>query len=137
MNWVRLFVSPSGAIGRRTFVHGVIVIVFVNLLMTVTALTLRGPVGWPLLTTLHSTVCVTTKRLHAFNISGWVQLPQRVVLAGALLTPLTSSAWWQAHQLILSAAWIVDPLAVVCDAILYPYLAIHPRRPQQIDEIFG
>jgi uncharacterized membrane protein YhaH (DUF805 family) len=137
VNWVRLFVSPSGAIGQRTFVHGVIVIVFVNLLMTVAALWLHGPVGWPLLATLYFTACVTTKRLHTFNLSGWVQAPQRAVVAGALLTPLTPTAWWQTHPLFLSAAWVVGILAVVSDATLYLYLAINPRRPQQIEEIFG
>ena len=137
MNWVRLFVTPFGAIGQRSFVHGVIVIVFVNMVLTTGAAVLHGPIGWPLLATLYPTACVTTKRLHAFNLSGWAQTPQRAAVAAALLTPLVSSAWWQTHAPLEDVVWGGGLIAAAADAAMYLYLALSPRRPDTIDDIFG
>ncbi len=138
MSWVRLFVSPFGAIGQRAFVHGVIVIVFVNVLLTTTAMGLRGPAGWPLLATLYPTLCVTAKRLRAFGAPGWIQAPQRAAVAAALLTPLAPEAWWSAHAPLEWVIWGVAAVAAAGDGAMYLFLALHPRRPaDRIEEIFG
>lgn len=138
MNWIRLFVSPFGAIGQRTFFHGVLVIVFVNLLMTTSAAVLHAPVGWPLLATLYPTLCVTAKRLRAFKVSGWAQAPQRAAVAAALLTPLVRDDWWAAHSPLQFVIWGVGALAALGDGLMYLYLALDPRRPpDRIEEIFG
>ncbi|HZZ88426.1 MAG TPA: hypothetical protein VFE13_08825 [Caulobacteraceae bacterium] len=138
MTWVRLFVSPFGVIGQRTFFHGVVVIVFVNLTVTLGAAALRGAVGWPLLATLYPTVCVTTKRLHAFNVSGWRQAPQRVAVAVALASTLVPPAWWAGRTPLQVAIWAAAGVAALADALMYLYLALSPRGPADaIDEIFG
>ena len=138
MNWVRLFISPFGAIGGRTFQHGIIVITFVNTAMTPLAFLLHGPFGWPMLATLYSTVCVTTKRLHTLGASGWVQAPQRAAVAAALATPLLRSDWWNAHYPLEYVIWGVGLVAAAGDALLFLYLALHPRHPaDHVGEIFG
>ncbi|MEJ0066690.1 MAG: hypothetical protein WDM85_15795 [Caulobacteraceae bacterium] len=138
MSWVRLFISPFGAIGQRSFVHGVIVITFVNMLMTTSALALHGPVGWPLLATLYPTACVTAKRLHTFTVSGWIQAPQRAAVAAALLTPLAPDSWWTAHSPLEFVVWGVALVAAAGDGAMYLYLALNPRQPpDRIGEIFG
>ena len=92
-----------------------VVIVFVNMLLTTSALALHGPVGWPMLSTLYPTACVTAKRLHAFNVSGWVQIPQRAAVAAALLTPLVAGGWWQTHEPLEDVVWGVGLVAAAGD----------------------
>lgn len=138
MTWVRLFVSPFGAIGGRSFLHGIIVITFVNTVLTTGALVLHAPVGWPLLATLYPTLCVTTKRLHTLGVSGWVQAPQRAAVAATLATPLVPGDWWAAHTPLEYVVWGVGLAAAAGDALMFLYLALHPRSPaDHVDEIFG
>jgi uncharacterized membrane protein YhaH (DUF805 family) len=99
---------------------------------------LQGPVGWPLLATLYPTVCVTAKRLHTFNVSGWLQAPQRAAVAVALASTLIAPAWWSERMPLQIAIWGAAGVAAIADALMYLYLAISPRGPGDvIDEIFG
>jgi len=88
----RLFLSPRGITGRRTYWHGVIVIVFINcvLLLGSSALAAAAPqpVTWICLAgfpTLWFSICVTAKRLRAVGASPWVQAPVRLAVAAGLI----------------------------------------------------
>jgi uncharacterized membrane protein YhaH (DUF805 family) len=139
VNWIRLFVSPYGAIGRRTFFHGLLVVVFVNLSLTISGMMIsHQPHVWPMLATLWPTICITSKRLHTFDRSGWLQTPQRATLVGVLLAPMVPSTWWSSHAWPLAALWLLAIAAVIADGLLFLYLALHPRSPlDAIGEVFG
>ncbi|HEY1427547.1 MAG TPA: hypothetical protein VGF50_12810 [Caulobacteraceae bacterium] len=140
MKWIGLFVTPAGAIGRRTFQHGVVVVVFVNVLITVAAMALRLPVGWPVLATLWPTACVTTKRLHTFGLSGWVQAPQRATVGSVLAATAAPgiNAWPSTHPWLVLTAFGFLLTALAADAALYGYLLLSPRGPSEtLEQVFG
>jgi uncharacterized membrane protein YhaH (DUF805 family) len=87
-NWLLLFLSPYGQVGRRSFWHGWLVLTLVNvmLLSLGSRLTpLHGAQGMSLpLITLYPTVCLYAKRLHDLDKSGWLQAPSRAIWAVCL-----------------------------------------------------
>jgi uncharacterized membrane protein YhaH (DUF805 family) len=138
VTWVRLFVSPFNAIGQRSFVHGVIVVLFVNTTLIFGAmLSLHQFLAWPMLSTLWPTICLTAKRLHTFNASGWLQAPQRAVVAVAMLTSLVPTAWWPSNPWLLSGLWLVTSAALAADVVTFLFLTLHPKAPPDVGEIFG
>ena len=83
--WLRLFLTPYGRIGRRSFWHGWLVLTAVNLgLFSLAAVMSKGGLNpWLWLSpmaTLYSTVCLYAKRLADIGRPGWLQTPARLGL---------------------------------------------------------
>jgi uncharacterized membrane protein YhaH (DUF805 family) len=138
MNWLRLFISTYGVIGQRTYLHGAIVIVFVNVALALLMLVLKLPPAPALLVTLVPSICVTAKRLRTFRVSAWWQVPQRVVLAAACLATLIPQAWWTANPIPLLAAFAASIAAAGADGAMFAVMATSSRRPSDtVEEVFG
>ncbi len=128
-NWIRLFVSSRGRIGRRTFCHGVIVVTLANVSLISLAAVLGGQfgsVGFTLvalapLMTAYPTVCVFTKRLHDLGHSGWLQAPPRLLWAIALPS-LPLSIRWDASGAAIVLVIVALNLALLMDGVLLAWL---------------
>jgi uncharacterized membrane protein YhaH (DUF805 family) len=119
-NWLLLFLSPVGRVGRRSFLHGWLVLTLANLaLVGLVGKLIPAPGGFlamPLLT-LYPTVCLYSKRLHGLGRSGWLQAPSRVVLAVCLGLMLFPNASHDAPWLLIITN-VLGLLALGWDAIL-------------------
>ncbi len=83
-NWLHLFVSPRGRIGRRTYWHGMIVIAFVDVtLVSISGLSHSVWPALPFLATGYPVFCVFAKRLHDLGRSAWLMAaPLTMILVG-------------------------------------------------------
>lgn len=79
MNWLPLFLSLDGRIGRKDFCLGAVVLIGASLLANLM------PVIGPLvsLALVAPWTCLTTKRLHDFGRSGWLVLIALVPSVGS------------------------------------------------------
>ncbi len=80
--WIKLFTSPSGRISRRQFwLHGVLVIVACNILLTWIPI-----IGQLLaLVLLWGSICIAFKRFHDLDYPGWYSLLYLVPLVAAVV----------------------------------------------------
>ena len=128
-NWIRLFVSPRGRIGRRTFWHGVMVVTLANVVLISLAAVVAGrsaSAGFSLvaltpLLTAYPTVCVYTKRLHDLGHSGWLQAPPRLLWAIALPS-LALSIRSDTSGAAIVLAIVALTLALLMDGVLLAWL---------------
>ncbi len=138
-SWLRLFLSPSGQIGRRAFLHGVIVIQFVNILLVWGSVVLNAAVvglaGQKLillpLVTLYPTICVFSKRLRDVERRVWLQAPSRLLLTTGLGV-LAFNSLWTSSVVMASWVFISIPLGLLADVGLTIWLgfAATKRLPE-------
>lgn len=84
MDWVKLFLSPHGRIGMRLYAATIVAVIVVQIF----SLTLPV-VGWVMLPLLnYPGICLTVKRLHDWNRSGFWLIAPYVVITGYALTLL-------------------------------------------------
>ncbi len=83
-NWLNLFVSPGGRIGRRTYWHGMIVLAFVDVtLVSISGLSHSVWPALPFLATGYPVFCVFAKRLHDLGRSAWLMAaPLTMIFVG-------------------------------------------------------
>lgn len=91
MNWLPLFLSLDGRIGRKDFCIGAVALIGVGILANLLPI-----VGPPLsLALIAPWACLMVKRLHDFGRSGWLVLIALVPAAGSaalgLFTALAAS----------------------------------------------
>ncbi len=79
MNWVPLFLSLDGRIGRKDFCIGAVALIGVGVLANL--LPIVGPLVSLVL--IVPWTCLLVKRLHDFGRSGWLVLIALVPAAGA------------------------------------------------------
>lgn len=110
-NWWRLFLSTKGAINRRTFWHGVLVVTALNITLLGSGFSLQTAI-WgshnktPInltgkfqfgdllcLLTFWFTICVFTKRLRSLRVSAWVQAPSRLLVAWGVVCLAVATVW--------------------------------------------
>jgi uncharacterized membrane protein YhaH (DUF805 family) len=133
-NWIRLFVAPHGRTGRRTFWHGLIVILFVNMALTSglgaialktlgdqAARTSQPLVLLPLLT-LYPSVCVISKRLRSLGRPLWLQAPSRILLAVGLVALGASS--WRPEPWLGALFALTFPLGLLGELALVVWLGV-------------
>jgi uncharacterized membrane protein YhaH (DUF805 family) len=100
-DWLKLFLSPQGRIGRRSFWLGWLVLTVINLCLYI-GLRRRLPHytggSAPLfnlapIATIYFTICLYAKRLRDIGRSVWLQAPGRVAWAVALVTVAMPGSW--------------------------------------------
>ena len=138
--WIRLFTVWRGAIGQRSFVHGLLVIVVANLALWQLAL-VAGKPQWigVMAATLWPTLCLYAKRLRTLGRPPWAQVPQRAVILAALLAPLVGphAPGWIARSLwIIGPAYLAVVLALLADLVLTAILALDPKAPETVETVF-
>lgn len=84
MDWVKLFLSPHGRIGMRLYAAAIIAVIVVQIFSL--TLPVVGWVMFPLLN--YPGICLTVKRLHDWNRSGFWLIAPYVVITGYALTLL-------------------------------------------------
>ena len=86
MNWVKVFFSPDGRIGRQTYWIGWLVLVAVHILL--------GWTGIAALVATYSWVVISVKRFHDMGKTGWLAAIPLVawVVAIASIFPIAITA---------------------------------------------
>ncbi len=145
--YLRLFLSPRGMIGRRTYWHGVIVIVFINcvLILGSSAFATASPqpvtriclAGFP---TLWLSICVTAKRLRGVGASPWLQAPIRVAVAAGLIGEAlgVSTAATGNEGLMFALMFGLGLFGLIADLVLLLWLGVlTPAQPAaSMHEVF-
>lgn len=138
--WIRLFIVWQGAIGRRSFLHGLLVIVATNLALWQLVVVIQRP-QWlfVIALTLWPTLCVYAKRLRALGQPAWAPFPQRAIILAALAIPLVapSAPAWMAQSIwVVGPAYLAILLALLADVVMTAILALNPRAPETVDTVF-
>ncbi len=121
-NWWKLFLTPGGHIGRRSFWHGWLVLTALNVTLLGLGARLTAPEGQKafalILITLYPTVCLYAKRLHGLGKSGWLQAPSRLIWALCLATPLLPRSPGHADMAV-AVLYALGLPALIWDAVLF------------------
>jgi uncharacterized membrane protein YhaH (DUF805 family) len=135
-NWLGLFLSPRGRIGRRSFWHGWLVLTLINVSLVsaiggvAKAVTPNSLIWLPPLVTLYPTICLYSKRLHDLGRSGWLQLFPRAswafpALAAVFYRDLERAIW------VVLALWLVGFVGVIVDGLLLAWAGLGAGKPAQ------
>jgi uncharacterized membrane protein YhaH (DUF805 family) len=133
--------SPQGWIGRANYFRGVAIVALSSWLLGTTTAFYGGHVGLgvlaPLLT-LPTMVCITSKRLHGLNLSGWVQAPVRIFSLIALLVLAAAFRGAKPEPMLLNLAAPMAILAMLGDLVLFLWLLAARTRPPEtpVAEVF-
>ena len=132
MNWVPLFLSLDGRIGRKDFCIGAVALIIVGVLSNL--LPIVGPIMSLVL--IAPWTCLVVKRLHDFGRSAWLALialiPSAAAAALGLFTALaaTNAATMGAAFAGAGLTLVMSPIALVVSLGFLIWVAAKPGDPR-------